>query len=103
MARRLHGMVLVLFVCLLLPACKSKLTKANLDKISDGMTLKEVEAILGEGTRQSDGAGIPAAHAIAVAGINTRDETYVWESGDRSITLIFRDGKVVHRDDRNLR
>jgi hypothetical protein len=100
---RLRGMVLVLFVCLLLPACgKSKVTKANYDKISEGMTLSDAEAILGEGTRQSDGAGIPAAHGIAVAGINTRTETYVWESGDKSITLYVLDGKVKDKTSKGL-
>lgn len=95
--------ILVLMVCLLLPACgKSKVTKANFEKITDGMTLTEVEAILGEGAKQSDGAGIPAAHGIAVAGINTRNETYLWESGDKSITLTFREGKVVHRNPKGL-
>src|SRR5438552_3144053 len=100
MAMKLRGTLFVLVVCLLVPACKSKITKTNYDKIADGMTLKEVEAILGEGAKQSDGAGIPAAHGIAVAGINTRAEVYVWESGDRTITLTFRDGKVIHRDPR---
>jgi hypothetical protein len=103
MTRRLRGMVLVLLVCLLVPACKSKVTKANFDKISEGMTLSEVEAILGEGAKQSDGAGIPAQFGVHVQGTNTRAEIYVWESGDKSITLTFRDGKVVHRDERNLR
>src|SRR5438105_11533200 len=100
---RWRGMAFVLFVCLLLPACgKSKVTKANYDKITEGMSLSDAEAILGEGTKQSDGAGIPAAHGIALAGINTRMETYVWESGDKSITLSVLDGKVKRKDSRGL-
>src|SRR5262249_42971567 len=48
-----RGVFLVLFICCFLPACKSKLTRTNVDKIKEGMTLQEVEAILGEGTKQS--------------------------------------------------
>lgn len=89
-----RGVFLVLFICCFLPACKSKLTRTNVDKIKEGMTLQEVEAILGEGTKQSDGAGIPMQFGINVPAVNTRAETYLWESGDKSITVIFVDGKV---------
>jgi hypothetical protein len=93
-APKLRRIFFVLLICLLLPACKSKITKANYEKIKEGMTLQEVEAILGEGTKQSDGAGIPAQFGVHVPAVNTRAETYVWESGDKSITVIFVDGKV---------
>ena len=45
-------LALVLLLCLAVPACKSKVTKANFDKIKEGMTLAEVEKILGKGTKE---------------------------------------------------
>jgi hypothetical protein len=102
-AIKLRGILLVLLVCLFLSACKSKVTQANFDKVALGMSMKEVEAILGEGTKQSDGAGIPTQFGVALQGVNTRDERYLWESGDRSITVTFRDDKVVHKEPKNLR
>jgi hypothetical protein len=40
---------LVIFVCLMLAGCGSNLTKENYEKLKEGMTQKEVEAILGKG------------------------------------------------------
>src|SRR5258707_11960175 len=39
----------LLLACLLIGGCAKKVTKANFDKIATGMTLKEVEAVLGKG------------------------------------------------------
>ena len=88
----------VLAVCLLIPACKNKVTKANYDKIANGMTLAEVEKILGKGTKEEgDGSGTAAQFGIAVptAGTAGRGEIYKWESNTNTITVGFRDGKVV--------
>ena len=43
-------LTIVLALCLLVPACKSKVSKTNFEKIKDGMALEEVEKILGKGT-----------------------------------------------------
>ena len=50
---KLVRLAAVLAVCLLLPACKTKVTKANLEKIKEGMTLAEVEQVLGKGTKDT--------------------------------------------------
>jgi hypothetical protein len=96
--RRVVGVVLVLTVCLLLPACgKNKVTKANFDKIKVGMTLAEVEAILGKGKKEEQ-AGTAAANrftgAIGVQGKLPDQDVYVWESGVKTITVVFVNGKV---------
>ena len=70
-----HGktgtLVLLFGLCLLLSGCnKSKVTKENFDKIKNDMTLKEVEDILGEGTREGgDGANIAAQVGVDVTGV----------------------------------
>ena len=67
---RVGKLVLLLALCLLLAGCKkSKVTQENFDKIKNDMTLKEVEAILGEGTREGgDGANIAAQVGVDVTG-----------------------------------
>jgi hypothetical protein len=98
---RLGSRAVLLALCLALTGCgKSKITQENYDKITNGMTLKEVEAILGEGTSQGgDGANVAAQFGVDVTGgvqssaPSTVD--YVWEKGKKSITVTFKGGKVV--------
>jgi hypothetical protein len=40
---------LLIVLCLMLSGCGSNLTKENYEKLKEGMTQKEVEAILGKG------------------------------------------------------
>ncbi|HTU91223.1 MAG TPA: hypothetical protein VMF69_14180 [Gemmataceae bacterium] len=92
--------VLILLVCLLLPACKSKVNKANFDKVKDGMTLEEVEKILGKGSKETgDGSNVAAQFGVALpaAPISGGGDVYTWESGDNTIRLTFRSGKLVHK------
>jgi hypothetical protein len=100
---RLGLVAVVLAVCLLLPACgNSKVTKPNFDKITVGMTLSEVEAILGKGSKVDEGDGSNVAAQVGVdvtmgAGPPRKTgDTYTWDGkGDKSITVFFGlDGKV---------
>jgi uncharacterized lipoprotein YajG len=96
--RRL-GKIGVLFACLLLAGCnKSKVTQENYDKITTGMTLEEVEAILGPGSQVGDGQGVANQFGVDVSGGNMRPSSlvqYIWESGGKSITVAFRQEKVA--------
>ncbi|HEX4631599.1 MAG TPA: outer membrane protein assembly factor BamE [Chthoniobacterales bacterium] len=65
-------------------ACNSKtITKANVDEVTDGMSKKQVESILGPPTT-----------------IDTKDfvllkkTTYVYAQGKESVTIVFKDDKV---------
>jgi hypothetical protein len=95
---RLIQVALVLILCLTISACgKSKVTQANYDKIQNGMTLQEVEALLGSGTKQEgDGSGVAAQFGVALTptGGSRTAETYVWEKGKATITVYFQSGKV---------
>jgi hypothetical protein len=105
---RLGTVSLLLAMCLALSGCgKDKITKANYDKITNDMTLKEVEAILGEGTSQGgDGANVAAQFGVDVSGgvqaSATTSVDYVWEKGNKSITITFRGGKVVNKKSSGL-
>ncbi len=65
-------------------ACSDKrITKANVDEVTEGMAKKQVESILGQPTA-----------------IDTKDllinktTTYVYRQGKESVTIVFKDDKV---------
>jgi hypothetical protein len=110
-ARRSCLVALLLVSCLLLPACANKkVTKANFDQIKEGMTLADVEKILGKGEKESgDGSGVAAQAGVAVGGVesmasrpNPDNSTYVWESGDKKITVYFFQDKVRNKTQAGL-
>jgi hypothetical protein len=98
--QKLLRLLAVLLICLLVPACKDKVTKANFDKIKEGMSLEEVQAILGKGEKQTgDGSNVAGQFGVDVVGLGggaTRKnyDTWVWESGDKKITVLVRDNKA---------
>lgn len=79
----------LLVACLLLAGCGSKLTADRFDKVKTGMTLSQVQRILGKPSgvvRATDNAKLLG-----------------WESGNRIITIIMdKDGKVFVKDQVNL-
>jgi hypothetical protein len=101
-----------LFVaCLALAGCNrnSKLTKANFDKITTGMTVAEVEAILGPG--EQDGGDLAIAEGSGVAGAvgvggdlqsmgqpRSQQKTYKWGNDKRWIKVSFLQGKVANNN-----
>jgi hypothetical protein len=101
--RRLVPAAILLAVCLFVPACsKSTLTPATYDKVAPGMTLKEVQALLGPGQKDEggDGAGVAAQFGVN-AGIGEQrskaPDTYVWESNGKTVRVYFVDGKVSNK------
>lgn len=93
-----HLSQILVLGCLLLflSGCKSKVTKANFDKITEGMELADVEKILGQGTKQGDGVGVANQFGveIPVARGNSNTEIYSWESDTVSISIPFVAGKA---------
>ena len=80
-----------------LVGCEKKVTVENFDKIQIGWTKTQVENLLGSGTDETasgtsiSGAGIPDNKAAA-------EKTYVWREGGLTLTIIFKDGKVVQKE-----
>lgn len=77
---------LIVMTCAFFVAgCNSakRLTKANVDQVTEGMSKKQVESILGQPTT-----------------IDTKDfvvlkkTTYFYDQGKESVTIIFKDDKV---------
>ncbi len=96
--------IVVLVVCWPLSACgSSKITKENFDKLKLGMTLEDVQDILGEGSRQGDpSSGVAAQFGVNLAPSGSREEMYIWESGKKKITIYFRTGQMTRKDAEGL-
>lgn len=77
--------------------CEAKLTRANYDKIKNGMSLAEVQTLLGgSGTEDSSPAGMTVSGAgIAGTSKASNDKTYVWKENGVEIIVTFAEGKVV--------
>ncbi|HXG08716.1 MAG TPA: hypothetical protein VNK04_02915 [Gemmataceae bacterium] len=99
-------LTILLTLGLLLPACSprtpSKVTQENYDKIKNDMTLQQVEAILGPGTKEEggDGSGVAAQFGVHVGGPERGGrnvDTYVWEAKGKTIKVHFVNGKVTNK------
>lgn len=74
---------LILCAALLLAACGSKISAENFERIQNGMTQKEVVALLGEPTESS---------AIGIGGLSGGMAT--WREGNTVISVQFVNDKV---------
>ena len=85
--RILTGLALIGLLLAGLVGC-SKITKENYDKIETGMTLAEVEGILGKGTEKAGIAG-------AVGDLTGAGKVMTWGDEEKSITVTFANDKVT--------
>ena len=68
--------------------CSSKrITKANVDEVSEGMSKKQVESILG-----------PPTSIDSKDFVVTKTTTYVYRQGKDTVTLVFKDDKLLSKD-----
>lgn len=74
---------------LVMSGCRpeGRLTKANVDEISEGMTKKQVESILGPPT------SIDTTDLILL-----KKTTYTYKQGKDTVTVVFQDDKVASKD-----
>jgi hypothetical protein len=79
--------VLTLAIAVAVSCSGKRITKANVDQVTDGMSKKQVESILGPPTS-----------------LNTEDfvimkkTTYVYRQGKDKVTIVFKDDKVQSKD-----
>lgn len=66
----------------------SKVSKSNFEKIQNGMTLAEVEKVLGKGTEAAGAGG-------ALGAVTGSAKIVSWTEGDKKITVTFANDKVV--------
>ena len=89
-ARRAAGLplVLVLVIALVIgTSCSGKrITKANVDEVTEGMSKKQVESILG-----------PPTSLTTEDFVIMKKTTYVYRQGKDSVTIVFKDDKVAEK------
>jgi|SRR5438309_251458 len=80
--------MLVLILALGLDSCSSKrITKANVDQVTEGMSKKQVESILGPPTSLAN-------EDLVIM----KKTTYVYRQGKDMVTIVFKDDKVQSKD-----
>jgi outer membrane protein assembly factor BamE (lipoprotein component of BamABCDE complex) len=80
------GLAVVFFLAA--SGCSTKrITKANVDEVSEGMSKKQVESILGPPT------SIDNKDFIVM-----KKTTYVYHQGKDTVTLVFKDDKLQSKD-----
>jgi outer membrane protein assembly factor BamE (lipoprotein component of BamABCDE complex) len=88
MFRIVSRLMLLLMLVLMLDSCIGKrITKVNVDQVTEGMSKKQVESILGQPT--SSKTEDPAI---------MKQTTYVYRQGKDTVTIVFKDDKVQSKD-----
>ena len=78
---------LVLLLMLGISCSGKRITKANVDQVTEGMSKKQVESILGPPTSLT-------AEDFAIM----KKTTYVYRQGKDTVTIVFKDDKVQSKD-----
>ena len=80
-------LALVVLIALSLSCMGKRITKANVDQVTEGMSKKQVESILGQPT--SSKTEDPTI---------MKQTTYVYRQGKDTVTIVFKDDKVQSKD-----
>ena len=86
--QRITRFLLLLVLVIGLGACSGKrITKANVDEVTEGMSKKQVESILG-----------PPSSIDNKDFIVMKKTTYVYRQGKDAATIVFKDDKVQSKE-----
>lgn len=89
---------LAVFVFLPLTGCENKVTIETYDSIQTGMTQSQVEELLGgAGEHEQIGGVSVGAEGLMSSAKQGQDKTYVWKRDGGTISVTFRDGKVIDK------
>jgi outer membrane protein assembly factor BamE (lipoprotein component of BamABCDE complex) len=79
--------VLILLLVLSMAGCVGRrITKANVDEVAEGMSKKQVESILGPPTELDNKDFLIMKKTI-----------YIYRQGKDTVTVVFKDDKVVEK------
>ena len=85
--QRTARFMLMLLLMLVIAGCVGRrLTKANVDEVSEGMSKKQVESILGPPT-ELDNKDF----------LILKKTTYLYRQGKDTVTIVFKDDKVAEK------
>jgi outer membrane protein assembly factor BamE (lipoprotein component of BamABCDE complex) len=85
--RRVSRFLLLLLLVLCISCSGKRITKANVDEVTEGMSKKQVESILGSPS------SIDNKDFIVM-----KKTTYVYRQGKDSATIVFKDDKVQSKE-----
>ncbi len=81
-----------------LVACEKKPLAGKFDKITTGMTMDEVERIMGKGEKQDIGGVSISGSGIAGGAAGSGSQvTYIWRDGAKEVTVTFQDRKMISK------
>jgi outer membrane protein assembly factor BamE (lipoprotein component of BamABCDE complex) len=85
--RKFFRLFLFLLILVSLSSCAGKrIRKANVDEVAEGMSKKQVESILG-----------PPSELDNKDFLILKRTTYVYRQGKDTVTIVFKDDKVVEK------
>jgi hypothetical protein len=97
MKKLIQTFTVVVFITVILIGCSGKINKDNYSKISNGMSISQVESILGEGESNAS-----SSVDLGKYGGNISSELMTWQSGMKIITISFSNGKVMAKAQNGL-
>jgi len=80
-------LALMLLIALSFSCSSKRIAKANVDQVTEGMSKKQVESILG-----------PPTSLKTEDLVITKKTTYVYRQGKDTVTIVFKDDKVQSKD-----
>ena len=93
----------VLVPFLFLAACEQKVNVANYKKIAAGMSLNEVQTILGKGEKLvQEGQGIESDGVGSPGKANKDQDVWMFKEDSREITITVKAGKVIDMNKRGF-
>jgi outer membrane protein assembly factor BamE (lipoprotein component of BamABCDE complex) len=87
MFKRISRLLLVLLLVFGVSCSGKRITKANVDQVTEGMSKKQVESILGQPTSLTNEDFVIM-----------KKTTYVYRQGKDTVTIVFKDDKVQSKD-----
>jgi len=87
-AFRVSAAVLIAAALSFVTGCSDKrITKANVNEVTEGMSKKQVESILG-----------PPTSIDSKDFVVTKTTTYIYRQGKDTVTIVFKDDKLQSKD-----
>src|SRR3954464_10209274 len=85
--RRIAAGLIAVAISLAAGCSDKRITKANVAEVTEGMSKKQVESILG-----------PPTSIDSKDFVVTKTTTYVYKQGKESVTIVFKDDKLQSKD-----
>src|SRR5438132_7956770 len=85
--RSVPALLLAVILSLQAGCSDKRITKANVDEVTEGMSKKQVESILG-----------PPTSIDSKDFVVTKTTTYVYRQGKDNVIIVFKDNKMQSKD-----